>query len=79
VQLPLATPVKLRRSQEARVRADFVYLAAGAVVVTVVALAWGHLHARLPQGASTARIESVAVLPCVTFPMIRSRNISAMV
>ena len=64
VQSPLATPVKLPRSQEARVQTRFLYLAAGAALaITVAALAWGYLHARLPQGASTARIESVAVLP----------------
>lgn len=59
-----ATPMELPHPPQNIMRTRFVYLTAVAVVaVTVAALAWGYLRARLPQGAGTARIESVAILP----------------
>jgi len=61
VQLPIATPVKLPRSQEVRVRTSLVYLVIAAVVL--IAVTWVYLRLRLSRTASRARIESVAVLP----------------
>jgi TolB-like protein/DNA-binding winged helix-turn-helix (wHTH) protein/Flp pilus assembly protein TadD len=64
VQLPIARPVKLPRSQEDRVRTRLVYLALAAIVTaTVVAVTWAYLRPRSPRTAAAARIESVAVLP----------------
>jgi TolB-like protein/DNA-binding winged helix-turn-helix (wHTH) protein/lipoprotein NlpI len=64
VQPFAAAPVKVPRSQEARVRTRFVYLAVAAIVAaTVIAITWGYLRPGLPHPAGAARIESVAVLP----------------
>jgi len=63
VQLPIATPVKLPHSQEARVRTRLVYLGMAIAAVVLIAVTWVYLRPRLSRTASPARIESVAVLP----------------